>query len=80
MTDDGDAPGAAQDLLPLHPAHVVHVRVVFGEAKDPDGDAHEGKINFPKAIFFFEFKSLRNVPNLWYTVAEFGSICVLRDI
>lgn len=34
MSDDGDAPGPTQDPLPLHPAHVVHVRVVFGETKD----------------------------------------------
>lgn len=35
MANDGDAPGATQDFLPLHPAHVVHVCVVFGEAEDP---------------------------------------------
>lgn len=35
MANDGHAPGTTQDLLPLHPAHVVDVGVVFGEAKDP---------------------------------------------
>lgn len=35
MTDNRDTPGATQDFLPLHPAHVVHICVVFGEAKDP---------------------------------------------
>lgn len=35
VTNNGDTPGATQDFLPLHPAHVVHVRVVFGEAEDP---------------------------------------------
>lgn len=35
VADDGDAPGTAQDFLPLHPPHVVDVGVVFGEAKDP---------------------------------------------
>ena len=34
MADDRDAPGATQDPLPLAPAHVVHVGVVFREAKD----------------------------------------------
>ena len=34
MADDRDAPGATQDPLPLAPAHVVHICVVFREAKD----------------------------------------------
>lgn len=35
VTDDGDTPGATQDSLPLAPAHVVHICVMLGEAKDP---------------------------------------------
>lgn len=35
MTDNGDTPGATQDSLPLAPAHVVHICVMLGEAKDP---------------------------------------------
>lgn len=35
VADHGDAPGAAQNFLPLHATHVVDVSVVFGEAKDP---------------------------------------------
>lgn len=34
VANNRDTPGATQDFLPLIPAHVVHVRVVFGEAKD----------------------------------------------
>ena len=34
VADDRDAPGATQDPLPLAAAHVVHVCVVFREAKD----------------------------------------------
>lgn len=40
MSDDGHAPGLAQDLLPLLLVHVPHVGVVFGEAEDP-GDEEE---------------------------------------
>lgn len=35
VADDGDAPGAAQNFLPLPATHVVDIGVVFGEAKDP---------------------------------------------
>lgn len=35
VTNNGDAPGAPQDFLPLTPGHVVHICVVFGESKDP---------------------------------------------
>lgn len=35
VANDGDAPGTAQDFLPLHPAHVFDVGVVFGETEDP---------------------------------------------
>lgn len=45
MTDDGDAPRATQNLLPLHPTHVVHVRVVFGETEDPERVDHVGNVN-----------------------------------
>lgn len=34
MSYDRDGPGPPQDPLPLAPAHVVHVRVVFGETED----------------------------------------------
>lgn len=44
MTDDGDAPRATQNLLPLHPTHVVHVRVVFGEAEDSERVDHMGNV------------------------------------
>lgn len=43
MANDGDAPGATQDFLSLHPAHVVHVCVVFGETKDPKQGNHMDK-------------------------------------
>lgn len=45
MTNDRDTPGATQDFLPLHPAHVVHIRVVFGEAKDPRRVDHMENVN-----------------------------------
>lgn len=35
VTNNRDTPGATQNLLPLHAAHVVDVGVVFGETKDP---------------------------------------------
>ena len=35
VTDDGHAPGLPKNLLSLLAVHVLHVRVVFGEAKDP---------------------------------------------
>lgn len=41
MTNHRHTPGATQDFLPLHPAHVVHVSVVFGETKNPKkGNPH----------------------------------------
>lgn len=44
MTDDGDTPGPTQDFLSLHPAHVVHIGVVFGKAKDPKRVNHTYKL------------------------------------
>ena len=37
VSDDGHAPGPAQQLLPGAAAHVGHVRVVDGEPEDPEG-------------------------------------------
>lgn len=45
MTNNGHTPGPPQDFLPLHPAHVVHVRVVLGEAKDPARFTPREKVN-----------------------------------
>lgn len=44
MANDGDAPGTTQDFLPLRPAHVVDVGIVFGEAEDP-GSSDKGNQN-----------------------------------
>lgn len=41
VADHRDAPGLPQDLLPLLPAHVPHVGVVFGEAEDPGEQKEE---------------------------------------
>lgn len=37
MTDDGNAPGPAQELLSGTATHVGHISVVDREAKDPAG-------------------------------------------
>lgn len=36
VADDGDTPGLPQNLLPLLPVHVPHIRVVFWKTKDPE--------------------------------------------
>lgn len=48
VTNDGHTPGTPQDFLPLHPAHVVHVRVVLGEAEDPARVTREEKVKGAK--------------------------------
>lgn len=36
VADDGNTPGLTQNLLPLLPVHVPHIRVVFGKTEDPE--------------------------------------------
>lgn len=46
MADDRHAPRLPQHLLPLLPAHIPHVGVMFGEAKDSGDEVQQDVLEF----------------------------------
>lgn len=48
VTDNRDAPRATEDFLSLHPTHVVHVSVMFWEAKDSERINHKDGVKVTK--------------------------------
>lgn len=70
MADDGDAPGAPQHPLPLHPAHVVHICVVFGESKDPGEEEERGEVASNTVIVSSKDPLTEGFSTLWVTKCQ----------
>lgn len=67
VTNHRHTPGATQDFLPLHPAHVVHVSVVFGETKNPKkGDHMENVIFYTHKAIMLKILSWCKFFLIWF--------------